>query len=1639
MKMKKLLSFVLAAGMAVTAFPTASATKGPETGVYLSDTMLIPNQYMSETQEVMEGEQVIGENGCVAYFSDTGVLSLYGTMTLDEVSGGDRWGAIGGAVGASDLTIKLLDGADYTLNSAAYSGIYGNYEPVRIEGNGKITINTSGASNGGIVVYGKDGSAESVPTGVTITDGAEVTITGTKGVVFQGNADGDISVTDGAVLTVDTDSAALSKTPVIEEGSLVTVGASAAEAAEWDGSTPLTSYNYVRIAAPGEGGEEPEEPTQAVPTETVTTAPATPDPDLPTENFSKWVGVQTTKDGKLEWLYDGHYVLPDGTHLNTNQNGEPDGSEAIYYDEQTGTLTFSKDITLYGSSNADEYKTYYGAAVSWERIVNEADANRNMIIRLEDGANVTLDATNRDAFTYLYGVYGTGTLAVTGDGTLTIKANAGTSDNYALCVYNNMEGKTIGNIIVKDNVTLKLEDPDANGIGMGLYGNGVGNITIKDNAVVEAYGGAQAINKAPIIPDTAEVTVGDNAETAQAWDKTSDITQYKYVKIDAAGTDTPEEPTEEPTETVTQTPATPDPDLPAENFSRWVGVQPVRDGAIEWLYDGHYVLPDGTHLNTTEDGEPDGSEAIYYDEQTGTLTFSKDITLYGASSADEYTTYYGAAVSWQYAVEDVDQNMAIRLENGANVTLDATNRDAFTYLYGLYGTGTLVITGDGTLTIKANAGTSDNYALCVYNGKEGKTLGNIIIKDNVKLKLEDADDNGIGIGVYGPGAGNITIKDNAVVEAYGGAQAINKAPIIPDTASVTVGDSADTAEAWDKTSDITQYKYVKISASGEEEPEQPTDKPSEQPSGEPSTEAPATTAPATTAPAETEKPAELPESGIIWQDDYEQWSVYDWGEANIAAMRKANGGIYDNIYRMNIGLSEGHGKVLEATTADRIDRGFDWYTKDVLGVDDNVEINKGTLRISAEVCIPSGFVMNPEDQEINDYVWTWSKESLDNSTTDRAYIFKAGATYGETQGRISFQTGEPNYTINSDENNSVAIAFDTWHTIDVIIDYDAGTVNNYVDGNFVVSYPGSPSNVSRYFPVAYMQLHQNGRFTTSDKPLVIQWDNFELELLDDSFDAEIIVSGADYADVKFSKAISDGELSSAAVSARVAGDDSSAIASTGYTRLSTDTVRFSFAELTPASAYELVFGAELEPAFGNGTIAAGTMAVFTTPPAASQTTLIDMTFDSDGGNYWLVHSASAENLSFVDDKDNTSAYAQVRDGVLYYDHYLDVAGQERNGLKFPFEGDTVVDSGKLIVEFDAGVSGQTGRSRAVFGLEDPGKTDGAWTSATVFSGIAPYDGSRLSYTMASEDKRNALTGDSGMDITAAITGQEELHHYRIEIDLDNNSYKLYYDGALAADLDYIPGGNTENSFDAFMMSGVYAVGNFTPDKGQTYIMLDNLKVTAETEAAAVGSVTFVKYDGTETGYSSTVSAGTKEIRIAFTKAMAADTAEHISVDGLDASAYDVTFEGAQAVVTFANCLDAGKAYVLRIDADTKDADGGAMAETVYRFTADAGEVVYNKPVITDNGDTVTAEVTVVNTTANETDGFYITLAAYNAEGMLTGVVPLEAAYQKSEGYTKTFTLTGDSSAFADADSIGAFVFSDLVNIRPLTESAGLNR
>ena len=255
------------------------------------------------------------------------------------------------------------------------------------------------------------------------------------------------------------------------------------------------------------------------------------------------------------------------------------------------------------------------------------------------------------------------------------------------------------------------------------------------------------------------------------------------------------------------------------------------------------------------------------------------------------------------------------------------------------------------------------------------------------------------------------------------------------------------------------------------------------------------------------------------------------------------------------------------------------------------------------------------------------------------------------------------------------------------------------------------------------------------------------------------------------------------------------------------------------------------------------------------TALIDMDFDStvlpedstDFADFRLVHQRSAEDKSFEGDPRWTSYYTKtVSDGEggkrLEYEHFMDWNYYYRNGLKFPFtENGTPVtaDSGLLIVEFDAGIRGDTERSRVLIGLSDPNKTDSEWTPATLLSGIMPYDGGKLSVTAADTEYRNRFGNDSGMDTTMAYTGQGEMHHYKYVIDIDRGEYKMYYDGILIAELDYLAGNAGCNSFDALMITGVNAGGK---TDGEAYIMIDN--VCVKTAAWADGYQTDTIYLGT---------------------------------------------------------------------------------------------------------------------------------------------------------------------------------------------------
>lgn len=1288
------------------------------------------------------------------------------------------------------------------------------------------------------------------------------------------------------------------------------------------------------------------------------------------------------------------------------------------------TITFNKDVELEANGVSGTYGTCISAT---------STGTKTLTINIPTGITVTMDntATASGWSTALNGT-STGDLTITGGGTLIVKGG-GSDGAYGITPY--------GKAITIDGTVVKTTGVE---YGVGYYSGG--SLTIKNGGALVAKGAKGAFETASVAMD-ADMKVYAGTTAADAAEATVDaIASNKYVKIYNPET------TGDPDPDTGENPD-PDPDPePVVTHSDWIGIQTEKNGSADWYYSNHYLMPDGKHYNANSNPYPDfikGMEVMYYNADEGIIDFNKDITLYGLSG--DLSKYYGAAIVPNLALTP-EPSLTIRLNNNANVTIDATNREASAYLYGLYSTGHLVIEGTGTLRIKSDKGISDNAALCVYSGNTGELRASLTIKDNVHLILENTDENGYGMNVYGasPGIGDITIQDNAVVEMTGGKAAVNKTPVISGEQKVFVGASKADTQEWDGETDISTYKYVKV-AEETEKPE-PTDPP----------EPPDPTEPPEPTPDPTPEPEKtLPKSGLVFFDDYESVPAYDWQDANIATMRKVNGGKYNNIFRMQIDTADGHGKVLKMPTNIGDAVGFYYGNKDLFDLEEAEDVNSGIFVISNDIFIPSDVEFVGSDT-MSAFMMTYSAKGWnDGSSKEQAYLYEVRVESGASNGKIIFgDGGEPFQMPVESANNAKTLAFDKWHNIATVIDYESGIVSYYVDGEWITTSNAKAADIKKYFSMSYITFLKGGKYSTSTKPVTFLFDNFKLEYDSEELGAEVTENGSDYVDVKFAKPVD----VSKGVSVKLASLDggSDAVSASGYSVLGIDTVRFQFGgdAILSGKAYELLFDSAVNAAYGNGSVKSGSGLFFNAAPDKQMTTLIDMDFSDVVLNaensatfkdFVLTHQ-NADNSAFEDEAGSTYKYAAVKDGVLEYDHYCDVAGQERNGLKFPFTdsaGNPVtISKGVINVEFDAGVKGDPSRTRALFGLNDPQKTDSTWTAATVFGGIAPYDGNKLSFTKPIADNRNKLDTDSSLADTVALNYIGEMHHYKYVIDLDNNSYQIYYDGSLMADLDYIPGGAADNSFDAFVMSAVYAKGGVA-DSGQTFLMLDNLQVTAEVLNPAVRGLTFVKYDNTEKAYSRVVSAGTKKIKIAFSKEMDADIINQISVTGMDAEDYTVSYANKIAVVEFSECLAPSASYQLTVSADAKDTNQNTIGtEIAYSFVSDAGEIVYGKPVIKVNGtavselgtlsdtDKVTVEVSAVNTTA-EDSACWISIAGYSNDGYLTSIQPVKETAAASK--ISVVTVEGDISTLKDADEIGVFVFDDFTNIRPLTECTKIKK
>ena len=385
--------------------------------------------------------------------------------------------------------------------------------------------------------------------------------------------------------------------------------------------------------------------------------------------YSEWVGY-STDDIKAEWNYG----------VDDNRTTTSTGT----YDPSTGTLTFTENTDLIGC----DYQS--GSAIA-------ATPGTDLVIELA-GHDVTVDATKVSG-EWIGGIYRSGgNLTIKGPGSLTVTASGGTVYNAALIGY-------VGSAIsITGEAKVVLSDTDDNGYGLRVWGNvnvekGILEMTGGTNAVYFEKGGA-------IETKDKQVFAGENAESASAWNGSTSITEYTYVKIVSGMSEEPEQPQE-------------------TELGVMVGGQSL------------------TNLNNKY--EKDGVMAEY-DAETATLTLSGKGTINGPQN--DTTNAYGAAI-W------ATQAITVKLSDGADVTLQGAERGGYSYGISTYTAtnGTLTITGNGKLTVKTDAGAT-NESAALY------TTGDILVTGNADVTAEGTAAMHIAVNCLATG-GEIKVSDNA--------------------------------------------------------------------------------------------------------------------------------------------------------------------------------------------------------------------------------------------------------------------------------------------------------------------------------------------------------------------------------------------------------------------------------------------------------------------------------------------------------------------------------------------------------------------------------------------------------------------------------------------------------------------------------------------------------------------------------------------------------------------------------------------------------------------------------------------------------------------------------------------------------------
>lgn len=462
MKFQKIISKLLAAGIAAVGFVGASGTANAET--------LAPVYVGGSINIASTGTWTNGDLSA-SYDHNTQTLTFTGKGTVKsgqwsvEPNGRGAGAGIFAYTGGT-LTINLAEGADVTVvnygtppagygaDSETYA-IYMEDTKLNITGAGKLTVKSTGANYcTGIYTYTTKKVSEDV--GVTI-DGAAVDVDANGTSVARGiyTTGGNLDITNNASVTVKgypTRAVALAGNGIT--GTLT----------YYDQADALASNNY-----DGSGASE-----------------------INTANLQSYKYVSITPKEAETGVYVASRQI--------TSKGWTNGGLSASYDAKTKTLTFTGTGSVDAGQISVNGVVTYGAGIFTN---NEG----TLTINLADGADVTVNGKSHESYPNSYGIYAPNAdIKIAGSGKLTVNAPAMLSQS---------ETAQSNAIETAKNVIIEGAAVNAAGLaaasGWGSRGISAAGVSLTNNAILNARGVTRAVQ----IKDSA-LSIYENAAVKAA-------------------------------------------------------------------------------------------------------------------------------------------------------------------------------------------------------------------------------------------------------------------------------------------------------------------------------------------------------------------------------------------------------------------------------------------------------------------------------------------------------------------------------------------------------------------------------------------------------------------------------------------------------------------------------------------------------------------------------------------------------------------------------------------------------------------------------------------------------------------------------------------------------------------------------------------------------------------------------------------------------------------------------------------------------------------------------------------------------------------------------------------------------------------